>query len=241
MTDHDPTSSEQQAAEYALGVLTAPERAEAERRIKTDSTFAALVGWWEERLSALLDALPGQTPPRVVWMRIAAQLGLERSAPAGERGFWSNIAVWRAATGAFAVAAAASVAVIMLSPETPTQVVSPVTPPAALTAVGMLKAEDGPTSFVVTFDRANQRLIIAPVGASGAPDKSFELWMLPNGGDPVSMGMLDENGVMTIGTDKLVGPDGERAALAVTIEPRGGSPSGLPTGPVIASGKLEPI
>ena len=105
MTDHDPTASEQQAAEYALGVLTAPERAEAERRIKTDSGFAALVGWWEERLSALLDAVPGQTPPRVVWMRIAAQLGLERSAPS-ERGFWSNVAVWRAATGAFGSSAA---------------------------------------------------------------------------------------------------------------------------------------
>jgi anti-sigma-K factor RskA len=31
------------------------------------------------------------------------------------------------------------------------------------------------------------------------------------------------------------------AALAVSLEPPGGSPTGLPTGPVIASGKLTKL
>lgn len=243
MTDIQPTAStpDQEAAEYALGVTTAAQRQEAERRMASDPGFAGLVTAWDERLAPLIDSIPETTPPRVVWMRIAAQLGL--APKTATSGVWSNLNVWRTATGVFAVAAAASMAILLVYPkpvETPT-VVQPGVPEATLTSVGLLKGETGPASFVVTLDRANKRLIIAPVSSASASDKSFEMWVLPKGQNPISLGVMDGKEVVTIDTDKLIGPDGSRATLAVSVEPLGGSPTGLPTGPVVASGQLQPI
>jgi anti-sigma-K factor RskA len=244
MTDIQPTATtpDQDAAEYALGVTTAAQRREAERRIASDPGFAGLVTAWDDRLAPLIDAIPEKTPPRVVWMRIAAQLGLAPSRSATP-GVWSNLNVWRAATGVFAVAAAAAVAIVLITP-TPTTVpgvVQPAVEDASLTSVGLLKGEEGPASFVVTLDRANRRLTIAPVTGASPGDKSFEMWILPKGQNPVSLGVMDGKDVVTIDTDKLIGPDGSRATLAVSVEPLGGSPTGLPTGPVVASGQLQPI
>lgn len=242
MTDIQPTAStpDQDAAEYALGVTTAEQRREAERRMASDPAFAGLVSAWDERFAPLIDAIPEKTPPRVVWMRIAAQLGLAPVKPTA----WSNINLWRGATAAFGVAAAAAVVVLLAYPKT---VVTPVpTPPvptqdASLTSVGLLKGEEGPASFVVTLDRANRRLTIAPISGASPTDRTFEMWVLPQGQNPISLGVMDGKEVVTIDTDKLIGPDGTRATLAVSVEPLGGSPTGLPTGPVVASGQLEPI
>ena len=243
MTDVTPIAStpDQDAAEYALGVTDAGQRREAERRIAADPAFAGLVSDWDERLAPLIDSIAEKTPPRVVWMRIAAQLGL--APKAATSGVWGNVNVWRTATGVFAVAAAASMAILLVYPkpvETPTTV-SPQTPDATLTSVGLLKGETGPASFVVTLDRDNKRLIIAPVSSSSPSGRSFEMWVLPKGQAPISLGVMDGHDVVTIDTDKLIGPDGSRATLAVSLEPLGGSPTGLPTGPVVASGQLQPI
>lgn len=243
---HDITSPDDRAAEYALGVLTADERAAAERQMRSDPGFADQVAAWDERLSPLIEAVPPVTPPRVVWMRIAAQLGILKTPSAPEAGFWGNIAVWRAGTAAFATAAAAAAAVLVLNPGAS----KPVTPepttqtqPVVQTmAVGMLKSdENGPVSFVVTLDRQNQKLIIAPI--AGAPvGHSFEMWMLPDGSPPVSMGSMDGAEVVVIDAARLLGASGDQIpSLAVSVEPKGGSPTGLPTGPVVASGALQPV
>ncbi|CAN5313162.1 anti-sigma factor [soil metagenome] len=235
---------DERAAEYALGVLTADERAAAERQIKADPGFADQVAAWDARLAPMIDAVAPVTPPRVVWLRIAGQLGLLKTPANDNEGFWGNIAIWRAGTAAFAVAAAAAVAVLVLNPAGSTPVVTtPVieAPTMKPMSVGMLKGEDGPVSFVVTLDRQNNRLIIAPV--SGAPaDHSFEMWMLPDGQPPVSMGVMDGANVVVIDAAKLLGVSRDNPpALAVSVEPKGGSPTGLPTGPVIASGALQPV
>ncbi len=235
---------DEQAAEYALGVQTTAERAEAERRMTSDPAFADEVGAWNERLAPMIDEVAPVRPPRVVWLRIAAQLGLTRTPVNDNAGFWSNIAVWRAGTAVFATAAAAALAVIVLTPESVAPPVTPSVeqPAAAVTAVGLLKpSEDGPTSFVVTFDKAARRLIIAPVTGPSPKDRSYELWMLPDGSAPVSMGVLDGTNVVTIDARRLIGPNGETRSLAISLEPRGGSPTGAPTGPVIASGALEAV
>lgn len=246
MTDaNDFPFPDERAAEYALGVLTAAERAAAERQIKADAGFADQVAAWDARLAPMIDAVAPVPPPRVVWMRIAAQLGILKTPANDNVGFWGNIAIWRTGTAAFAVAAAAAVAVLVLNPGGTTSVVpTPVTPAPAMQpmSVGMLKSEEnGPVSFVVTLDRQNQRLIIAPM--SGAPEgHSFEMWMLPDGSPPVSMGSMDGAQVVVIDAAKLLGVSGDNPpSLAVSVEPRGGSPTGLPTGPVIASGALQPV
>jgi anti-sigma-K factor RskA len=69
------------------------------------------------------------------------------------------------------------------------------------------------------------------------PDKSLELWALPTGQAPKSLGLVTASGKAAL---KLVAAAdqslGDIPALAVSLEPRGGSPTGAPTGPVLFSG-----
>jgi anti-sigma-K factor RskA len=75
---------------------------------------------------------------------------------------------------------------------------------------------------------------MAPAG------KTAQLWMIGGDGVPKPMGML-----ASTGPSRMMLPMEKRhhlkagIMLAVSIEPLGGSPTGLPTGPVVASGKLS--
>ena len=239
MTDHELSADEQLAAEYVVGVLTSEELAQAERRIAAEPGFAAEVADWQERLMPLLAEIEPETPPRVVWMRVAAQLGVSATRPAG---VWNSVAVWRGVAAVASIAAAVAVAALVLTP--PRVVTVPGQVPAAapvLTSIALLKEEAGPTSFVVTLDKAHDRLIVATVAGQAQADRSFELWVLPEGQAPVSLGVLNGREALVLDTARLLGPDGETANLAITLEPLGGSPSGDPTGPVVASGALSPV
>lgn len=241
MTDHELTPDEQLAAEYVVGVLTSEERAVAERRIAAEPTFAAEVMAWQERLMPLLAEIEPETPPRLVWMRVAAQLGVSSaSRPAGA---WNSVAVWRGVAGFASLAAAVAVAALVLTPPQVVVQQAPVSASArpAITSVALLKEEAGPTSFVVTLDKANDRLIVATVSGQAQSDRSYELWVLPEGQAPVSLGVLNGRDALVLNTAQLLGEDGTTASLAITLEPLGGSPTTGPTGPVVASGALTPV
>ena len=78
------------------------------------------------------------------------------------------------------------------------------------------------------------------VGAGTPWLQQLELWMLPDGQPPRSLGVLPAGGIARV---PLVGPSdaalADIPALAVSLEPAGGSPTGLPTGPVLYSGRIE--
>jgi anti-sigma-K factor RskA len=61
-------------------------------------------------------------------------------------------------------------------------------------------------------------------------DLEFELWALPAGGKPVSLGVLPGSGTaqraLTEGQQRALA---NTAQVAVTLEPPGGSPTGQPT------------
>lgn len=240
MTDHELSPDEQLAAEYVVGVLTSEERAVAERRIAAEPTFAAEVVAWQERLMPLLAEIEPEPPPRVVWMRVAAQLGV--SSAGRPSGAWNSLAVWRGVAGIASLAAAVAVAALVLTPPRVVVEQVPVTAATpAITSVALLKEEAGPTSFVVTLDKANDRLIVATVAGQAQSDRSFELWVLPEGQAPVSLGVLNGRDALVLNTAQLLGEDGTTASLAITLEPLGGSPTAGPTGPVVASGALTPV
>ena len=101
-------------------------------------------------------------------------------------------------------------------------------------------------ALVVTFvsgKRAAPELRVLTEGASPIPDRAFELWALPGAGAaPVSLGLLPAQGEAVLTLSPQVRPLLERgAALAVSVEPPGGSPTGQPTGPVVYQGKLTTI
>ncbi len=63
--------------------------------------------------------------------------------------------------------------------------------------------------------------------------------MIPAGGTPHSLGLLANHGgtALTLTADNRA-RIAAGATLAVSLEPLGGSPTGLPTGPVVATGAL---
>ena len=213
------------AAEYALGVLAGTERAAAERRIERDPTFANLVAAWEQRLAPLAEEIATVAPPPHVWDRIAAALSEPRPQGAG---LWQNLVFWRGLTFATGALAASCIgALIFLGTLTQR---SP-----------LIAAIDGGGHhhFVATVDAKRGTIAVVPAAFSADATRVPELWLIPSDSKPRPLGILRADRTVTITLPAELSPlTVSNAVLAVSLEPPGGSPTGQPTGPVIATGKL---
>ena len=218
------------AAEFALG--TSPPR--VRRRLvaiaRRDRTVAAALSAWERRIAVFATAVPAVTPPPRVWRAIVTQLGLDPVSNSSIR--WSQrLGFWRAfATASFVVALALGIAEWRRAPAGPT---------APLVVV--LAGPDAKAALIATATRGDRYLTVKSVGnAAPPPDKAFELWALPQSGVPQAIGVIPPGGLVCV---PLVNPVEETLssirALAVSLEPPGGSPTGKPTGPVLYSGAIE--
>ena len=72
-------------------------------------------------------------------------------------------------------------------------------------------------------------------------DRSLELWIVPSGGGKaISLGVLPVSGQATIElTPEQQREVGKQTLLAITLEPLGGSPTGVATGPILYKGYLN--
>jgi anti-sigma-K factor RskA len=218
--DETPEGDPPVAAEYALGVLGAEERAAVERRIADDADFAAEVEWWENRLAPLAAEIPHAVPREEVWDAVAHAVLRERR---GRPELWNSVGLWR---GAAAVAAAAAI-LIAVAPR-------PETPPS----IALIAAPDdrGPR-LVVSLDHARERLVITSTKITTSADQSPELWIIPPGQQPQSLGVIPARDYSLPLPAALWGR-GSKAVLAVTLEQQGGSPDGRPHGPIVAQGEI---
>ena len=223
--NHEESSpNELLAAEYALGVLAGTERTTAAQRVARDRAFAALVAAWEERLAPWSAELPEVAPPPQVWERIAAQLsGAQRQRPR----FWQSLMFWRG-FGIVSSLAAACLAVLLYLNVASQQ--------AEL--VASIEG-DGQRIFVAVIDVKRAVIAVVPAAYRSDPTRVPELWLIPSGGKPLSLGVLPADGLAQIAIPPAFADQTRRDAIvAVSLEPPGGSPTGQPTGPVIGSGKL---
>jgi anti-sigma-K factor RskA len=228
-----PGSDDMVAAEYVLGVLPAAERQAAARRIDAEPEFARLVDQWEVRLSPMAAAYPETEAPASVKAAIDRRLFAGDRVQAGGVSWWSNLALWRGLAIASLAALALYIAVPYLSP--PTQ-----TPPQRL--VASLAAEGSDVRYLALYDPERGAVGLSHVSGERGSGRDFELWMIEGNNPPVSMGVIPAGPTAHIeiapeAREKL----GSGAVLAVSLEPAGGSPTGQPTGPVVAAGDLKNI
>jgi anti-sigma-K factor RskA len=230
ITDHngkprgDLPEDELLAAEYALGVLGAAERAQVERRIVRDRAFAGLVAAWEVRLAPWAAEIADVNAPPHVWDRIAEALPPQHVQSVR---LWDSLAFWRVFGLASALAAACLAAFVYLG--TLSQA-----PPLVAAIDG-----GGHHHFVATIDAKRGTVAVVPAAFTADATRVPELWLIPADGKPRPLGLLSADRTVTIAIPtNLAAQTVTNAVLAVSLEPHGGSPTGLPTGPVIAQGKL---
>lgn len=238
----DPTRDEDfLAADYALGTLTAVELRQADRRMRSDAAFADEVAAWQVRLMPMTASVRSVLPPEIVWRRIEAELppvaarqGAASATVAQARRTVS--AFWRTLALGTSTLAAASLAALLLILAAPSE---PVVGGARLTAA--LANEDGTALYAAVIDPATGEATLLPLVVGDGGGTVPELWLIGASGVPESLGLLDPAAPRLVRLADGLRGEGLAGTLAVSLEPPGGSPTGQPTGPVVASGPLQSI
>lgn len=231
----EPPDDEALAAEHALGVLTARERAVAEARMARDPSFAAEVDAWRLRLAPLAEEVEAVPPPAGLWTRIERRLAANDNAAGMRR----RLRFWRTASLAGVAMSAACMAGLIFMASHPPQVIVQ-RPPMAPMMNARLMGASGQPLFLAAYDPERKAILVAALTEPRIdPDHSHELWLIPADGKPRSLGMIDsETPQVTPMSEPMAQMTVEGASLAVSIEPRGGSKSAGPSGPVAAIGRL---
>ena len=213
------------SAEIALGLLDDADGDAARRRVADDPAFAARVEWWRDRFEALAEerAEPGAS----LWQRIEARLPRNDNSAA-------QVQRWRAAAFAATLVAVVLGSSLALRPG-PAPVAPSVAPAAAPLLLASLTGEGGVVA-TAAYDPATARLTLVH-GTIDTHQLDPELWIIPAGGTALSLGTIDPaHSTTTPARADARRHIGAGATFAITLEQRGGSPTGKAQGPVIASG-----
>ncbi len=234
-----PELADRLAAEYAAGTLRGPARQRFETLLPAHANLRNAVRAWQDRLMPLTLAIEPQTPSPMVWKRIEQRIGsatnsLQVKAPAGS---WRQLAFWRGLAG-LASTAAVVLAVVLALPQPAQPPIVVVLGPAAAPADGGVAA----ASFVASISPDGRSMVTKPItNVRLESNRSLELWAVPKArpGQPAdaprSLGVISADGATVVQRGKVLD---DVDALAVSLEPSGGSPTGKPTGPILNVGKL---
>lgn len=235
----EPPTDEMLAGEYVLGVLDTASRRQLQARLATDAAFARLVGQWEQDLHPLLAEVTETEVPDAVWGGIRNRLGW--AVPQAERsGFWWNVGFWRGATALTATVAIAAI-VIGRAPFAPLPAPPPVAEEQAAKPVTTLARDDGQPAWLASVDVSQGTVLMVPVPApADGQGRIPELWLIEPGQAAKSLGLLAIDKSHTVAVPPALRQGlAAGSTLAVTLEPQGGAPQGLPTGPIIAKGAIR--
>lgn len=206
------------AGEYALGLMESDARRAFEIRLAREPVLRAQVRAWQERLAALAAEVVPVTPPP----RVKAAIDARLFAPARGRR-WS----WTRFLGGAATAAALMLALLFWSG------------PPAPALMADIAAEDRSLVYAVRFEPALDRLDVTRTDGAPAAGRVHELWLIAEGAPgPVSLGVIPDDGRVTLALPEAVSAAVAGGTLAVSDEPPGGSPTGQPTGAVLALGMV---
>lgn len=219
------------ADEYVIGLLDAAEAAQVEIEVERDAALRAAIAASRERFLPL-DSLAERLPTdETLWRRIEAALPVQAGdpqkttapTPANDNSTarrWKPIAL---SAMAASVLLAVSLSFSLLRTQEPL-------------VVAVLLNETGEVQAVVE-DFGNQRALVRMLADFDVgTDKTIQVWTLPSKETgPVSLGLIEEARSTTLQSPSLPRPRGDQL-YEITLEPAGGSPTGRPTGPILAKG-----
>ena len=233
----DETRVEALAAQYVLGVLKGPARRRFERQMMQHWRVRQEVWFWERQLQPLAERSPAVTPPARVWAKLAQRL---QPQPSGnETPWWQQWLAqhWLWQGWSFtATAAAALLATILWWQQ------APLAPAEQWLAI--VQSPQAEPLWVVDVDARATAVRLKSIAVPAVDTREdYELWLLPQQGAPQSIGILPTGQIeitLRLSPAQLQALI-QNQSLAISIEPKGGSPTGLPTGPVLYQSKLLKI
>jgi anti-sigma-K factor RskA len=209
------------AAEYVLRLLDAETEQAFAKRLSDDPELRAHVRFWEAEFARLLDEVPEVAPPPTVKARLLAELGDE---PEGVKRRWTW--GWLAFPS---LVMAALAALIFFNMVLRAPAFDPTLHATLISADGALHIEAG-------YAPNGNLFKVIPEQGTPPPGRDFELWVIgPDADAPVSLGVIpvDRESLFEI-TPEVAGLM-QGGTLAVSEEPQGGSPTGAPTGTILAT------
>ena len=240
----DDAGPDMMAAELALGVLDGDARATAMRRVLSEPGFARSVEQWRGYLAQLFERWPSVAAPDILPQieqsidRMTDPAVVVAAHPRGNR-LWPSLAVLSS------IAAAGLLVILLLRPiPMPTVPAPRPNAPVAValpTLVAALQPDGKGAPMTVVYDQRSGALRLTETTLARA-DHTAQLWVIPGDGTPRSLGLLQDRGGTALALGAALRAHlAPGATLAVSIEPLGGSKTGLPTGPVVAKGVLSPV
>ncbi|MDZ7822852.1 MAG: anti-sigma factor [Ahrensia sp.] len=233
MSKATQTKSEREnlCAEYALGVLPLAERLAFEKQLKDDADLRSLLEAWEIRLAPIGDNYKSVPAPASILSKVESKL-FER--PDLKLSWWNSIVLWRGLTAGL-LASTFGLLVIINNISSPTVQTSP-------GFIAEIKSETSDLRVAALYESSSQTLRLNRISGAPANTRAFELWLIAGDQPPISLGVLPEKKEFRISLSpelsaKLV----QNALFAISDEPEDGSPTGQPTGAVLAVGQIAKI
>ncbi|MBJ3762787.1 anti-sigma factor [Maribius pontilimi] len=238
MSKHDITpgtpDADALAAEYVLHLLDPEERARVEALLDVDGAWRGRVADWSERLGLMADEIDPVTPPAHLRARVERLVAEDRAAgtdkPRARRSGWLQALLGGGV--------AATLAVLLLMVALPR-----IQPPDS----GPLYAADVATAdqallVEAHYDPDAAQLTITRVAGSAPPGRDLQMWLLTEDQPPHSVGILPEDGTLSIPVIPFWGQRIPTGRFAISEEPPGGSTDEIgPTGTVLAVGEVQEI
>jgi anti-sigma-K factor RskA len=225
----NPELLEQLAAHYVLGTLRGPARRRLERWRASSTALDERCRYWETRLMPMLRGLRPLPPPPHVWTAVQRRLEL----PVTRRPRTSGLRSLAVAASLLVFVGLAALWYWRSAAVAPLTEVATVTQPGG-TRLWQIEIRGRP-------GEAQRLRVRAAVDTLPPEGRDYELWALPEGGTPVSLGVLPilaaawEHDL----TDKQKSALSRATQLAVSVEPPGGSPTTRPTGAVVFMAPLH--
>lgn len=222
--------------EVVLGLADEAETARLEILAQQDPAIAARLERARVRFAALDDTADELPLPQGFWARITAQLSVAETDAAGPITAPDNviqlgtlrrkISQWRSTA---IVGMAAAIAMALFTGWTMFQTAQPVVVAVLLNdqgeAIALIEGRADNTTQVTLLERADV-----------SPDQVMQVWTKPEvDGLPVSLGLLTTGLSRVLKIEGLPTPSPQQL-YEITVEPAGGSPTNLPTGPILGKG-----
>jgi anti-sigma-K factor RskA len=219
--------------EFALGLLAGEEHARMARRIAAEPALREELRLWQGRLSSLDHEFVESTAPAGILSKIEGRLfGPVRG---GAGSWWNSLMLWRSVAAASLALAIVAVGVNVMQPRlSPEQF--------ATELVAALHAQEGSgVEFVALYDPGSASVRLTALSGEVEPDRDLELWYIAGDEPAVSMGVIPVGRTEIELDPEARAKFGEGVVLALTLEQKGGSPTGVAQGPIVAVGAATAI